>query len=247
MYTGTRVIAVAVLAILAACTTTQQMADSGFRPPGGDYRLVVMQPDITVSLLTAGGGLEPRADWTDQARENVIKALIAQQADRGGNVTVAATREQAGGDPQAVADLIRLHDAVGAAIMVHKYLNVPLPTKKDRFDWTLGQPAVDYGSAAQFDYALFLHAEDSFSSGGRVAVQIAGWLSCAVGVCVASPGGRQLAFASLVDLKSGNVVWFNILVSEVGDIRTPDGAAAMVDRLLDRMKPGRTVVPGKQG
>jgi hypothetical protein len=239
--------AIAASIVLGACTTTKQVADTGFKPPSGDYRLIVMQPDISVSLLTAGGGLEPREDWTNQARDNVIKALVAQQAGRGGNVTVAATREQAGGDPAAVADLIRLHDAVGRAVMVHKYLNVELPTKKGRFDWTLGKPAVDYGAATQFDYALFLHAEDSFSSGGRVAVQIAGFLSCAVGVCVAAPGGQQVAFASLVDLKSGNLVWFNILASAVGDIRTPDGAAAMVDRLLDQMKPGKSAVPKKPG
>ena len=242
-----RAVGIAAAIILGACTTTQQVADIGFRPPSGDYRLIVMQPDVSVSLLTAGGGLEPREDWTNQARDNVIKALVAQQAGRGGNVTVAATREQAGGDPVAVADLIRLHDAVGRAVMVHKYLNVALPTKKDKFDWTLGRAAIDYGAATQFDYALFLHAEDSFSSGGRVAVQIAGLLTCAVGICVAAPGGQQLAFASLVDLKSGNVVWFNILASGVGDIRTADGAALMVNRLLDRMKPGKAAVAAKPG
>jgi arginine repressor len=44
------------------------------------------------------------------------------------------------------------------------------------------------------------------------------------------------------------VVWFNVAQAssqvagiKFGDIRTPDGAAQMVDRLLDRMKPGRNV------
>jgi hypothetical protein len=239
--TGIALVAAATL--LAACATTKQVQGSGYRPPSGDYRLIVMQPEISVSLLTAGGALERREDWTNQARANVIQALSAQQASHGGNVTVAATREQAGGDPEAVADLIRLHEAVGRAVMVHKYLNVALPTKKDRFDWTLGQPAVDYGAAAHFDYALFLYAEDSFSSGGRVAMQLAGFLSCAVGVCIAAPGGQQVAFASLVDLKTGNVVWFNVLVSEVGDIRTPEGAASMVHRLLDTMQSGKSAAP----
>ncbi len=241
-----RVAAIAAVLLLAACTTTRQVADSGFRPPSGEYRLIVMQPDVSVSLLTAGGALEPREDWTNQARENVLKALIAQQAGHGGNVTVAATRAEAGGDPAMVAELVRLHDVVGRSIMYHKYMNMPLPTKKDRFDWTLGQPAIEYGAATAHDYALFLYAEDSFSSGGRVAVQIAGLLSCAVGVCVSAPGGRQLAFASLVDLKSGNVAWFNILVSGIGDIRTPDGAASMVKRLLDTMQPGKSTAPGRR-
>ena len=225
--------------LLCACTATQQMADIGFRPPEGNYRLIVMQPDISVGLLTAGGAVEPNAEWTNQARENVIKAVVAQQAGRGGETKVSQTREDAGGDPAVVSDLINLHAAVGNSIKIHKYFGLTLPTKKTRFDWTLGEEAVAFGAAAHYDYALFLHAEDSFSSGGRVALQVAGLLSCVVGVCVAPAGGQQLAFATLVDLKTGQVVWFNVLQSTAGDIRTPDGATKLVTTLLDKMKPGK--------
>jgi len=224
----------------SACTTTSQVSHSGFRPPEGDYRLIVMQPDISVSLLTAGGALEFREDWTEQARANVIKALVSQQAQRGGVTKIAATREETGADATLVNDLVWLHSAVGQAIKLHKYSPARLPTKQNAFDWTLGNSAVEFGAATQFEYALFLHAEDSFSSGGRVALQMAAMIGCGFGVCVMPPGGRQAAFASLVDLKTGQVVWFNTLASGVGDIRTPDGAAKMVGSLLDRMKPGRT-------
>ena len=54
-------------------------------------------------------------------------------------------------------------------------------------------------------------------------------------------GGRQAAFASLVELKTGRIVWFNALASSVGDIRTADGANRMIASLLDRMKPGSAV------
>ena len=39
------------------------------------------------------------------------------------------------------------------------------------------------------------------------------------------PGGQQVGFASLVDLNSGQVVWFNRLARETGDLRTADEAA----------------------
>ena len=39
-----------------------------FEPPQGDYKLLVLRPDVTVGALTTGGMVEPRADWTDQAR-----------------------------------------------------------------------------------------------------------------------------------------------------------------------------------
>jgi 2',3'-cyclic-nucleotide 2'-phosphodiesterase (5'-nucleotidase family) len=189
-------------------------------------------------MLTAGGAVERRQDWTDQARANLLKALAAQQAGRGGETKVATTREEAGADPAVVAELDRLHQAVGQSIQVHKLAGLPLPTKKDRFDWTLGEQAVRFGQATQYDYALFLHAEDSFASSGRVALQAVAFLGCMVAICMMPGGGQQAAYASLVDLKTGKVVWYNALASTKGDIRTEEGAREMVDRLLDRMKPG---------
>ncbi len=223
---------------LAACTTTKQFADIGFRPPEGSYRMIVMRPDIAVGLLTAGGQVENRDDWTAQARANILIALAAQQAGHGGSVKIAATREATGADPVAVADLDRLHSAVGASIKLHKYAGQALPTKAGVFDWTLGQDAVAFGRTTGYDYALFLHAEDSFSSSGRVALQAVAFMGCMVGVCLMPPGGQQAAFASLVDLHTGQVVWFNALASSAGDMRTPDGAAKLVAGLLDTMKPG---------
>jgi hypothetical protein len=58
-------------------------------------------------------------DWTNQARENVLEALIAQQAKRGGETKIAATREDTGADPALVGDLISLHRAVGEAVILH--------------------------------------------------------------------------------------------------------------------------------
>jgi hypothetical protein len=233
--------AVAAAVVLSACTTTKQFADIGFRPPEGSYKLIVMRPDISVGLLTAGGSVEHRDDWTDQARANILHALETQQAGRGGVVKIAATREEAGGDPAAVADLDRLHAAVGLTIETHKYIGPKLPTKADRFDWTLGEPAVAYGRATGYDYALFLHAEDSFASTGRVALQAVELVGCMFAVCYFSHGGQQAAFVSLVDLHTGQIVWYNRLASSVGDMRTPDGADKVVAGLLAKMRPGSEV------
>ncbi len=237
--------AVAAALVLAGCTHSRQVAAIGFQPPEGSYRLIVMRPDVSVGLMTTGGAIEPRAEWTAAARANIVRAIEVQQAGRGGTVTIAATRDVAGSSPAAVADLDRLHAAVGTAIRIHQYGGAALPTKKDRFDWTLGDDAVRFGRATGYDYALFLHAEDSFASTGRVAVQALGLLGCAVGLCVVAQGGRQAAFASLVDLRTGRVVWFNTLASSVGDIRDPAGADTMIATLLDRMKPGKRMAAAK--
>ncbi len=231
--------------MLAGCTTSQQHAGADFKPPSGNYKLVVMRPDIAVSLLTAGGQLEQREDWTNTAREEVLGALRQQQARHGGETQVAHSWAEAGGTEAGAVELNRLHEVVGQSILLHKYLPYgALPTKKGVFDWTLGELATDYGTASGYDYALFVFARDSFSSGGRAALQAVGFLGCLVGFCLVPSGGSQAAFASLVDLKTGNVVWFNFLASSVGDIRTPEGADAMVTKLLDKMKPA--VTPNKK-
>ncbi len=47
------------------------------------------------------------------------------------------------------------------------------------------------------------------------------------------PLGSQLVFASLVDLKTGRVVWFNSsLAGPSADMRNPEGAAALTTALL---------------
>jgi hypothetical protein len=236
--------------VLGGCVQTRQLADVDFAPPQGDYSLIVMRPDVQVGQLTTGGLVEPRADWTEQARTHLLRALAEQQAGRGGKTRILETREGVPGvSPEQIADLERLHNAVGSSIALHKYAGLTLPTKRRRgVDWTLGEDAVKFGRATGMDYALFLHAQDSHASTGRVALQVLGIAGCLVGFCAPQGGGGQSAYASLVDLKTGEVVWFNVLQTssqlpgvKFGDIRDAEGAAQMVERLLGRMKAGRNV------
>ena len=248
-----RRVALALLAsvALAGCVQTRQFADVEFTPPQGNYKLLVMRPDVSVGSVTTGGMIEPRADWTEQARANFLTALRAQQAERGGNIFIMEKRESLQGvDADTIAELERLHYAVASSIALHRYSGVYLPTKRNKgLDWTLGEDAVALGQRTGYDYALFLYAEDSFASTGRVALQVLGIAGCFVGFCAPNIGGAgQFGYASLVDLRTGEVVWFNVSQAgsqiagiKFGDIRTPEGAAQMVDRLLARMKPGRNV------
>jgi hypothetical protein len=49
---------------------------------------------------------------------------------------------------------------------------------------------------------------------------------------VGVPGGSQVGFASVVDLKTGDIVWFNRLIRPQGDLRTPEAAAETVKALV---------------
>lgn len=241
-------LAIALSVTLAACVQTRQFADLQFTPPQGDYKLLVLRPDVSVGSVTTGGMIEPRADWTEAARKNLIDSLRAQQATRGGKVLIVERRSDVPGvDADTVAEIERLNSVVDESIVLHKYSGLYLPTKSRRgLEYTLGEDAVAFGARTGFDYMLFLHAEDSFASTGRVALQVLGIAGCVIGFCAPNiGGGGQLAYASLVDLHTGEVVWFNVLKTgteiagvNLGDIRKPEGAAQMVERLLGRMKPG---------
>jgi hypothetical protein len=238
-------------AALSGCVETRQYADVQFTPPQGDYKLLVLRPDVTVGSITTGGMVEPRADWTDQARAGIVAVLRAQQAERGGHVQIIEHRnELAGVTPDELADVERLNAAVDESIVIHKYLGDYLPTKRGRgLDWTVGDGAIQLGRKTGYDYALFLHAEDQVASTGRVVLGVLGAAGCIVGFCAPNIGGAtQLDYASLVDLKTGEVVWFNVVRAgsqvpgiKFGDLRTPQGAAQMVERLLGRMKPGLAI------
>ena len=107
---------------LAGCVQTKQYADVEFTPPQGDYKLLVMRPDVSVGSVTTGGMVEPRADWTEQARANFLTALRAQQAARGGNVFIMDKRDSLKGvDHDTIPELDRLHYAFARSIALHRY------------------------------------------------------------------------------------------------------------------------------
>src|SRR3954454_13660406 len=82
---------------LGACVETRQYSDVQFTLPEGDYKLLVLRPDVTGGSLTTGEMLEPRADWTDKARSSIVAALRAQQAGRGGHALVVEHRTEVPG------------------------------------------------------------------------------------------------------------------------------------------------------
>jgi hypothetical protein len=224
--------ALGLVVFTAACTQTKTfVSDTEIPEISGTARVLLMPSDVEVSELTAAGLSEPSAAWTASAKTNVETALKSIMAAR--NAQLVPYRGAAGDDTIDDSHLqaFKLHEAVGAAILWHKYVPaLALPTKKDKFDWSMGEAATVLRRSFDADYALFIYFRDSFSSGGRTALIILGAL---VGAAV--PGGQQTGFASLVDLRSGDVIWFNHLFKETGDLREPDSAHDGTESLLKNL------------
>jgi len=220
------------LLLAAGCAQTKSFLTSGAAPEHtGTARILLMAPDIEVAELTAAGLLEPKKDWTIVAASNVDLALDEVLAAYDTSIVKYKADDDGAAYDDPDIQLIKLHEAVGTTILLHKYIPaLALPTKKDTFDWSLGEGASALGQKYQADYALFIYLRDSFSSGGRVALIFVGALF-GVGV----PGGSQVGFASLVDLRNGDIVWFNRLASGTGDLRDPKLAREATEALLSKI------------
>lgn len=236
------VAAAAMVASPVAIAGPKDFTAQGYALPADKpVTIVLMRPDMEVGELQAGGVVEPNADWTKAAREHLAKAM--ETAHKSRNIELKPIDEGQGDNAQVVADYEALHRAVADAIVTYKYYGAKLPTKKDQFDWTLGPGAQKLGEASGANYALFFYGRDNFASAGRKAMQVAGFLGCLVGVCVITGGGQHVYYASLVELSTGNVVWFNVLRGSKGDVREADGAQGMVDAIMASMpsRPGEGV------
>jgi len=221
------VVSAAVAAVLtSACATKTFQQINTLERDDSPLRVVLMPLDVQLSELTAGGLHEPKADWTASARVNIRDALVEAFRGRGAELAVYV---EGPGDPQVRRDQIQL--AVGQTILVHKFQPaLKLPTKENVFDWSLGPKVASLRDEYDADYALFVFVRDSYSSGGRVAATVlVGILSMGRYIL---PGGQQTGFASLVDLDTGNIVWFNRLQRGAGDLRTLDAARSSVSVLL---------------
>jgi hypothetical protein len=218
-----------VLLLLAGCMSPKTQIDALERGEGGG-RIVLMPLDVELYEIAPFGGAEPRAEWTGNAKAFLTTALRDEKARRG--LTLAEYDPTSlDEETRALLDQIeRVHALMGRSILVHHYiLGHDLPTKERRFDWSLGPKVRALEAATDARYALFVMIRDTYSGTGRVAVQAAMALLFLAPV----PGGLQSGFASLVDLESGDIVWYNRLLRDFGDLRTAKAARATAAALLD--------------
>lgn len=194
----------------------------GFTKLPPNSTIALMPADVELFELGAGGFGTPRADWTAAATKNIMDDLRVRKEKLGARAT-----EITAGQDDAVEELNNLHGAVSRAIVVHHFGSLKLPTKDGKLDWTLGPNAAKLREKSGADYALFTWVRDSYASAERKAMMVIG---AVFGVGLG--GGVQQAYASLVDLRTGQVVWFNSMFRATGDLREPGPTKETIDALL---------------
>ena len=220
--------------VLAACATESYYTSDTLRRDSRAPRILVMPPDVELFELDSTGTLSLNPLWTQNAGGNVT-AAIRQHLEKmqAHFVEYTPPADENGEQMQLLHQAQKLHATVGTTIRNYQFDQTNrLPTKNGRFDWGMGPGAEPLARHADADYALFLWVRDSYSTGDRKALQIA--LIALAGVNIG--GGIQQGHASLVDLRTGQVVWFNALrPRQEGDLRTAEDARSSVALLLDKL------------
>lgn len=192
-------------------------------------KILLMPLDVELSLLTTGGVNEPRADWTESAVGFIQNALQRQSNIHDFELVDYNPDHEA--NSETLKQVQKLHEVVGATMLEQRV--IPLPSKAKDFSWSLGSDAASLGNAYGTHYALYLFMRDSYASAGRQALVAASTVVSALLGTPAATGGVQVGYATLVDLKTGDIVWFNSLARGSGDLREKTAAEASIKFLLD--------------
>lgn len=226
--------ALACCLLLNACASTQTrvVKDDAGQPLTISGSVVLVEPDMELYEVLAGGAQEPRKVWTDTARRLYPQMARDILGKRGMTVTPDFALPPATSNEDPLRQLILLNQAVSISILQYSRSgnspNSGLRNKRGKFDWTLGPGVKALRDATGADYALFTYVRDSYTGSGRVAMRVVGFLLLGGDI----GGGYQIGLASLVDLRTGQVVWHNLLVDQAGDLRDEAGARETAEDML---------------
>jgi hypothetical protein len=223
-----RDVAVALLltvpAVVAAADKQAAIQPGQFRH---DSRVVLLQPDIRLFVVSASGTPKSHPEWIEDARRSLLAAMRAYATSHAMNLIFV---DEALTSDVEMARYQRLYTAVADAIVAHYIGNAQLPTKGTTFDWSLGPAIATLGKRYDADYGLFVSYRGYQGSGGK-------WRDAVVnGTLQRVPTGSDSASAALVDMQSGEIVWFNPFAGtggSAGDLRDPDRAQKAAEEILD--------------
>jgi hypothetical protein len=222
--------------LLGGCATapvTQKVHASAAARVPALQRVVIAPIDAELAELTAGGVLEPRAEWTTAATQNLAAALAGQTGYTRLEAP-ALTAEDTRAELEEVQALLR-------AITINRLAStvpgrgIPFPAADGPLSYNT-DPLTHEAQAWQADAVLYVFIRDSFASAGRKSLLALSLVGAAfTGVAVVPAMGSTAMSAALVD-RDGTVLWFNHSLGG-HDPRTPEGAQALVRDLLRGLPP----------
>lgn len=195
-------------------------------PTDKTVRIVVLKKDISVAEVTTGGLDQPKADWTKQAQLSFDIAFQSNLLQR--SIKYIPMPEMKGDDAKLLSNYLDLLKITADQAVKHEvFAGEALPTKNSDLYWSLGPQISELGSKLGADYGVIMYSRNSYISKGRKSAEI---VSSLFGE--KAPTGVNAGSMTLVDLKTGDIVWMNIDVMLNGDVRDNAGSIEQISQLM---------------
>ena len=233
------------LGVLSGCVPAglSYRAAPRFREQASAIHTVAVLPsEIKVYQIDVGNVREEIAEWSAQARTNIVTALENELHTKLTAAVKFLDQESLAEEKDCLEETRALYSAVSAMIQIHTYPNPNYPShpfedKQKNFDYSLGQEVESLALGA--DVLLLLDAEDHVWTAGRQALQALGVI-LGIGASVATRvvviprlGGGTSIRAALVDSGTGDILWINSVGAGAGkDLRDRASASEMVNELF---------------
>lgn len=193
-------------------------------------KVMVLPVNIEVVEVSAGGVEEKVPDWSKEASQSVLKAVLATIRKQQGMKEMAAPHFSG----EAAAANIDEHLAL-YKLVVNTASQLGWKHKIKRFDYSIGPGLREMADRAGVDAAILVYGRDYVSTAGRKARAVAGNIPIVNIFTGPAPElGHSFVHVGVVDLRTGDLLWMNSDFRKgTNNLRDPADASKMVDAVFD--------------
>jgi hypothetical protein len=224
-----------VLAACAATPTKTAVGESVAHTPGKAMprKILLLPADVRLHEISAGGVVE-RVDAWSKAASDSASGYVRKLATTKMAFELVESPALSAQDKETLDQHIALYDGVaGSAYLARQSPFNAWRERAKTFDYTLGPGLKELADHTGLDAAMIISGSDYISSSGRKAAMVMGVLvAAAFGAIVVPQGGISFISVGVVDLRSGDLLWFGTDHSGGTDFRNEADLHRMLDGLF---------------
>jgi len=184
-------------------------------------KVAVLAPEMKIFRFTAGGVDQYQDDWSIKAT-GFMKEELRRELDTFDTIEFVYVDKDSLDDlsKQFIDQQIAIYYMVAYSIVAHTYEPATLfKHKKMKFDYTLGSELGEFKQIEDVEAILFVNGRNYIWTAGRASLALlSGAVTLFTGVYLPIPAGKEMLTAALVDVNTGDILWFNYLAMP-GDMR----------------------------